>query len=96
MSLFPTNWRLFCLKMPIVKKSVCFNKALKFTPDKVFINVPKVKHVRKIWWNAIRRQPPINVGVWFCCEDHFNVIAMSNLLKMFTCDVTTTLLQKGR
>ena len=43
------------------------------TPDKVFITVPLSKKIRKAWWDAIRREPPVNTGVCFCCEDHFKV-----------------------
>ncbi|XP_031335325.1 uncharacterized protein LOC116165155 [Photinus pyralis] len=53
---------------------MCTNTSVK-TPQKTFINVPKSGKMRRLWINAVRRDPKEFAvsTVLFVCEDHFKL-----------------------
>ena len=42
-------------------------------PQKVFLQVPKDKKLKKKWFERSNRQYYVRNSHFFCCEDHFDV-----------------------
>ncbi len=51
----------------------CTNSTIS-TPEKLFFHVPKDVKLRKLWFEAARRDDPVSKNTTlYACDDHFSV-----------------------